>query len=142
MSRKKRRKQHKKPTRFIGPVNLPLEGALKMSAVILKLVEPLLEKCGGTEHHAKMLVALAIVAWNKAMQSAEKQAGEEAKIINQLEPKDGDMESVEAIRYVTDVVEKRRKKFFPNLRRIITDYDLQIANGKLRLNVVSGIPVG
>ena len=36
-----------------------------------------------------------------------------------------------------DMVEERRKKLFPNLRRFVVDYDLQVSEGKVALNVLS-----
>jgi hypothetical protein len=36
-----------------------------------------------------------------------------------------------------DVVEQRRKKLFPNLRRLVMEYDLHVSEGKVALNIVS-----
>jgi hypothetical protein len=34
-----------------------------------------------------------------------------------------------------DIVDERRKKLFPNLRRMVVNYDLHVSKGKIALNV-------
>ena len=48
-------------------------------------------------------------------------------------PKDGNAEAVE----VMDIIAERRKKLFPDLRKIIVDYEEKIGGGRLTLNVSS-----
>ena len=39
--------------------------------------------------------------------------------------------------YVMDVIADRREKLFPSLRKIIMDYDVEISEGRLTMNVTS-----
>jgi len=36
-----------------------------------------------------------------------------------------------------EIVDDRRTKLFPNLRRYVLDYDLHVSEGRVALNVVS-----
>jgi len=110
---------------------------LKMSAVILTLAEPLLKKYGTDAKRAESIIALAIAAWNKAMFPAESQAGFEKTVIDIAVPSDGSAESVGVVIEVMELIEDRRKKLFPKLRVVIANYDLQVSQGRLTLNVGS-----
>ena len=114
-----------------------------MSAVILTLAEPLLKKYGTNTKRAESIIALAIAAWNKAMFPAEAQDDFEKAIIDIAVPPDGDAELVGVAIEIMEMIEDRRKKLFPNLRVVIAKYDLQVADGRLSLNVGSApIPAG
>lgn len=114
-------------------------GEPKMSAVILKLAEPLLQQVRDNPKRAEMVVTLAIAAWNKAMLPVEKQPGIEKEIIDTLVPKGGRAEDVGVICEVMDAIEERRKKLFPKLRRYIATHDFKMSHGKMMLNVGSAI---
>ncbi len=36
-----------------------------------------------------------------------------------------------------EIVDDRRKRLFPNLRRFVVDYDLKVSEGRVALNVLS-----
>ena len=36
-----------------------------------------------------------------------------------------------------DLIEERRKRLFPDLHRIVCNYDLQVSEGKIALNIAS-----
>jgi hypothetical protein len=110
---------------------------LKMSAVILTLAEPLLKKYGTDAKRAESIIALAIAAWNKAMLPAEAQDGFDKSVIDIAVPSDGSAESVGVVIEVMELIEDRRKKLFPKLRVVIANYDLQVSQGRLTLNVGS-----
>ena len=61
----------------------------------------------------------------------------EKQIIDILVPRDGDAELVGTVIQALDIVEERRKKLFPNLRRFIEDYDLHVSDGRVALNIIS-----
>ena len=109
----------------------------KMSEVILELADPLLDGDVANAKEVGFIVQLTIIAWNKAMFSADRQDTLAREIIDTLVPPDGDAELVEAVIQALDLVEERRKKLFPNLRRIVCNYDLQVSEGKVALNVAS-----
>ena len=83
------------------------------------------------------IIMLTIAAWNKGMFPSEKQDGVEKDIIDAFVPPDGSAESVAVILEVMDLIEERRKRLFPNLRKIIVTYDLKVVKGRLSLNVGS-----
>ena len=109
----------------------------KMSEIILDLADPLIDGDVSNAKEVDLIVQLTIAAWNKAMLSADKQDASEKQIIDILVPRDGDAELVGTVIQALDIVEERRKKLFPNLRRFIVDYDLQVSDGRVALNIIS-----
>ena len=108
-----------------------------MSEVILDLADPLLDGDVSNAKEVDFIVQLSIAAWNKAMFPANRQAAMEKDIIDTLVPPDGDAEQVGTIIQAMEIVDDRRKKLFPNLRRYVLDYDLHVSEGTVALNVVS-----
>lgn len=113
------------------------EGEAKMSAVILQLAEPLMKQHGTTAERAESLLMLTIAGWNKSMFPPDKQPLIENDLINAFVPKDGSAEAVGVAVEVMDIVAEQRQKLFPDLRKIIVDYDVEIVGGRLTLNVSS-----
>ena len=109
----------------------------KMSAVILQLAEPLMKQHGTTAERAEALLMLTIAGWNKSMFPPDKQPLVEKDLINAFVPKDGSAEAVAVAVEVMDIVAEQRQKLFPDLRKIIVDYDVEIGGGRLTLNVSS-----
>ena len=132
---KKKNKKRTVPT-GLGRV-LVLGGDPKMSEVILELADPLLDGDVANAKEVDFIVQLTITAWNKAMFSADRQDALEREIIDTLVPPDGDAELVGTVIQAIDIVDERRKKLFPNLRRIVVNYDLQVSEGRVALNIVS-----
>ena len=71
-----------------------LGGDPKMSEIILELADPLLDGDVSNPKEVDFIVQLTIVAWNKAMFPADRQAAMEKEIIDTLVPPDGDAEKV------------------------------------------------
>lgn len=113
------------------------DGHPKMSAVILALAEPLLEKYGTDSKRVESIIALAMAAWNKAMFPAEAQNGFEKAVLDVAVPTGENAEFVGTAIEIMDMIEDRRQELFPDLRAIITKYDLQVTGEKLTLNVDS-----
>ena len=113
------------------------EGEAKMSAIILQLAEPLMKQHGTTAERAEALLMLTIAGWNKSMFPPGKQPLVEKDLINAFVPKDGSAEAVAVAVEVMDIIAERRPRFFPDLRKIIVDYDVEIGGGRLTLNVSS-----
>jgi hypothetical protein len=108
-----------------------------MSAVIVELAEPLLREHGKTAERAEAIIALTIAAWNKSMFPAEKQPVIEKDLIDCFVPKDGSAEAIGGALFVMETVEARRNKLFPDLRKVVVDYELDVSGGSLTLNVIS-----
>lgn len=60
-----------------------------MSAVILKLAEPLMKKHASNPERASVIIMVTIAAWNKSMFPEEKQPMIEKDLIDCFVPKDG-----------------------------------------------------
>jgi hypothetical protein len=113
------------------------EGEARMSAVILKLAEPLLKKHGKTSEQAQAIIMLTVAGWNKSMFPPDKQPIVEKELIDYFVPKDGRAEAIGTAIDIMDLIADRRQKFFPEIHKIIVDYDVEIAAGRLTLNVTS-----
>ena len=132
------KKKSEKPTIPPGRDRVFVLGAdPKMSEVILDLADPLFDGDVSNAKEVDLIVQLTIAAWNKAMLSADEQDASEKQIIDILVPQDGDAELVGTVIQALDIVEERRKKLFPNLRRFIVDYDLKVSDGRVALNIIS-----
>ena len=114
-----------------------LGGDPKMSEIILELADPLIDGDVSNPKEVDFIVQLTIAAWNKAMFSSARQAAMEKEIIDTLVPLDGDAEQVGTIIQALEIVDDRRKRLFPNLRRFVVDYDVHVSEGRVALNVLS-----
>jgi hypothetical protein len=113
------------------------EDEAKMSAVVLEVAEPLLRQHGKTPERAKAVIMLVVAGWNKALLPPDKQPALEKEIIDQLVPKDGSAEAIGVAVSIMDTAADRREKLFPDLRKLIVDYEVDISEGRLTLNVSS-----
>ena len=113
------------------------EGEARMSAVVLEVAEPMLKQHGKTAERAKAVIMLVVAGWNKALFPPDKQPVVEKEIIDLLVPEDGSAEAIGVAVQIMDTAADRRKKLFPDLRKIIVDYEVEIAGGRLTLNVTS-----
>jgi hypothetical protein len=113
------------------------EGEAKMSAVILQLADSMIKQHGKTAEQAEAIIMLTIAGWNKSMFPAEKQPIIEKDLIDCFVPKDGSAEAVGVAVEVMDFIAEQREKLFPDLRKIILDYEAEIGDGRLKLNVTS-----
>src|SRR5208283_3193145 len=103
------------------------EGQAKMSAVIIQLAEPLIKQHGKTADRAKVIISLTVAAWNKSMFPSDKQPLIEQDLIDCFVPKDGNAEDVGLAIGFMDVIAERRERLFPDLRKIIVDYDVEVS---------------
>ena len=113
------------------------ENEAKISAVILQLAEPFLKQHGKTPERAEAIISLTVAGWNKSMFPPDKRPMIEKDLIDCFVPKDGNAEDIGVAIHVMDLMAERREKLFPDLRKIIVDYDVEIASGRLTLNVRS-----
>jgi hypothetical protein len=110
------------------------ESDAKMSEVIVQLAEPLIKRHGKTAQRIQTIIMLTIAAWNKAMLPQVKQPNIEKELVDALVPRDANAETVAV---VLDLVEERRRKLFPDLRKIVVDYEMNFRRGHVDLNVTS-----
>ena len=113
------------------------EGEARMSAVIIQLAEPLIKRHGKTAKQAEAIIMLTIAAWNKSMFPTDKQPIIEKDLIDCFIPKDGSAAAVGIAIEVMDFIAEQREKLFPELRKIILDYEADIGGGRLTLDVTS-----
>lgn len=113
------------------------EGEARMSAVIMELAGPLIKQHGNTAQRAESIIMLTIAGWNKSMFPPEKQPMIEKDLINAFVPKDGSAEAVAVAMEIMDMMAERREKLYPDIRKIIVDYEVEIGGGRLTLNVTS-----
>ena len=119
-----------------GEIPTP-EGEARMSALIIQLAEPLLKQHGTNAKRAETIFSLTIAAWNKSMFPLDKQPIIEEELIDCFVPKDGSAEEIGIVTHIMDTVAERREALFPDLRKVIVDYELDISGDRLNLNVSS-----
>ena len=110
---------------------------VKMSAVILKLAEPLLKKYGDDEKRIKTIISLTILEWNRLMLPEDEQEKFQDEMIDRLSPPGDDADMVGSILYINELIAKRQKKYFPDIKKIIVDYELIVSDGNITLNISS-----
>lgn len=113
---------------------------IKMSAVILKLADPLLKKYGDNDNRIKTIISLTVIEWNTLMLPEDKQKKIQNTTIDHLVPIDGDAEDVVSLLYISELIAERKKKYFPDLKKAILSYDISVSNGNITLNV-SSVPM-
>lgn len=113
------------------------DGEARMSAVILQIAEPLIKQHGKTEERAKSILMLCVAGWNKSVFPADKQGIVEQELIDCFVPKDGSAETVAMTVHIMDMVGDIRRQRFPDIRKVIVDYEVEIMDGRLTLNVSS-----
>jgi hypothetical protein len=92
---------------------------------------------GTTAERAEAILMLTIAGWNKSMFPPDKQPLIEKDLIDAFVPKDGSAEAVGVAVQIMDLVSERRQELFPDLRKIIVDYECSISDGRLTLEVRS-----
>jgi len=113
------------------------EGEAMMSAIILEVAEPMLKQHGKTPERAKTIIMLVIHGWNKSLLPPDKQSAIEKEILDQLVPNHGSGEAMGVAVHIMDTAAERRENLFPDLRKVIVDHEVEIADGRLTLNVTS-----
>jgi hypothetical protein len=118
--------------KFIEPPD-----GIKMSAVILKVAEPLIQKYGDSDERIKKIIPLTILEWNNLLLPEDEQEKFHAKAINYLNQSNGSAEDVASLIYIGDWIAERKNKYFPDINKIVVNYDLKVSNGDITLNVSS-----
>jgi hypothetical protein len=110
---------------------------VKMSEVILKLADPMLKEYGDNDKQIKTIISLTIIEWNRIM--LPKDVGEkfQDEMIDTLSSEVGEADTVGSILYISKLIAERQKKYFPDLKRLILDYELIVSEGDITLNISS-----
>jgi hypothetical protein len=110
---------------------------VKMSAVILKLAEPLLKKYGDDDKRIETIVSLTIAEWNRLLLPEDEREKFQDVMVDTLSPPDDDAAMVGSLLYISDLIAERKKKYFPNLKKVILNQELIVSNGNITLNIAS-----
>ena len=111
------------------------KGAERMSEVILHFAEPFLEECKDEETEKKV-IGLAILIWNVSLLPKEKQDQSIQKICSGTSPSNDADGFATALHYVNMLLE-RKKKYFPDNKRAIRNYQISGFGKNRRLDVAS-----
>ena len=114
----------------------PADG-VKMSAVILKLAEPLLKKYGDDDKRIETIVSLTIAEWNRLMLPEDEREKFQDVMVDTLAPPDDEAAMVGSLLYISDLIAERKKKYFPNLKKVILNQELIVSDGNITLNISS-----
>jgi hypothetical protein len=138
---KRTRKKAQKPseasrTLLSKPATLESTDDIKMSKVILKLAEPLLQKYGAKMERVHSILTLAVTAWNMGMlpETSEEQVAE--NIASSL-PKEFLAEDLSGVLKVIYMLMERKREHFQNIQRIIINHEVVETDKGWDLNVSS-----
>ena len=67
----------------------------------------------------------------------DKQSAIEKDLIGCFVPKDSSAVAVAVVAEIMDLVVERRKKLFPDLRKVIVDFETTVVSDGIKLNVTS-----
>jgi hypothetical protein len=114
--------------------------SIKMSEIILHLAEDLLE-VAKTKPHYQFAITITCTAWNMAMLFEPEQHKEQIeKFITAFNVKDE--EGKEEIRDMILSIIEKRNIYYPDIERLVMDYELLGNKGDFHLNVASTVPKG
>lgn len=111
-----------------------LEG-VKMSEVIIELADFLL-KIANTKERQEAAIAITCTAWNIAVVGSERSQEFLDAYFNKVDDPVHQQDTLDII----GAVIKRKQAYYPDINRIILDYDLIGTTTNLHLNVVSTVP--
>lgn len=112
-------------------------GGVKMSEAILKVADPLLRQFGDNDKRTKTIISLAILEWNRLMLPEGEREKFQDEMFDTLLPQNDEAEMVGSILYINELIAKRQKKYFPDLKRFIVDYELIVSDSDITLNISS-----
>ncbi len=121
----------------IGDSYALLKGELpsKMSAIILKLADFLLE-ASNTKQQEQAAVSIACLAWNMSILSAT----EGEKAWNEFFNEQDDPVFQEDTKEIIEIIMARKKHHYPNVNRIIVDFELLQNKKDMHLTIMSIVP--
>jgi len=110
-----------------------------MSAVILKLAEPLLKQFDDNDKRTKAIISLTIFEWNRLMLPEGEREKFQDEMFNTLLPPGDDPDMVGSLIHISDLIAERKEKYFPDFKKWIVDYELILSDGDITLNISSAL---
>ena len=110
---------------------------VKMSEVILKLADPLLKQFGDNDKRIKTIISLTIFEWNRLMLPENEREKFQDEMFDTILPPGDDADMVGSILYINQLIAERQKKYFPDIKKVIVDYELIVSDGNITLNISS-----
>jgi hypothetical protein len=110
---------------------------VKMSEVILKLADPLLKQFGDNDKRIKTIISLTIFEWNRLMLPEDEREKFQNEMFDILLPPGDDADMIGSILNINQLIAERQKKYFSDIKKIIFDYELIVADGNITLNISS-----
>jgi len=105
----------------------------KMSEVLLEFAKPLTDECENDKAFYNAL-QICIIAWNSSFLSPE----ERTKLIDESFNKYiNDNDEREIAKEILSKMLERKQKKFPNIKRMILDFQISYKDGQQHLNVIS-----
>ena len=74
---------------------------------------------------------------NRIMLPEGKREKFQYKMLDTLLPPGDEADTVGSILYISELIAERQKKYFPDLKRLIVDYELIVSDGDITLNISS-----
>ncbi len=106
-----------------------------MSEVILDFAKPLLDECDDEESE-KSAIGLAILIWNASLFPKKDRDKEIQKIISGTIPAN-DISDLAAMKHYVNMLLERKKKYYPNNKKFIVNYQFSVSRNSRRLDVAS-----
>ena len=110
-------------------------GKEKMSEVIFDFAKPLLDECRDSDTEKKA-ISLAILVWNVSLLPQKSRNHAIQKMHSNLLSSD-DAADLATMMYYVDMLMERKRKYFPNNKRAIIDYQFSGSGKDRRLDVAS-----
>lgn len=119
----------------IGGIVTNPEGVAKMSEVLEEFIEPYLDTATNS-HDRKILVGMAVTAWNLALMPASKRQPLIKEFILDVVGK-GDPRASQEIKDIINELIDRKLEIFPDNQRFIVEFQLQETRNQFHLSVAS-----
>lgn len=117
------------------------DSELKMSEVLLTLIEPYIPMCQTDRNRFETLVRLGISMWNLGFLPDEKQVEVQGKIVEEFLPKDMGAQDVAEMMTMLETLLQRKKDLFPDVRVMITGHNVVWNHRGITVKVASA-PLG
>lgn len=111
------------------------KGEKKMPEVIMDFAKPLLDEYEDEESERRT-IALAILIWNVSLFPKKAQDKKIQKMISDLIPAN-DISDLATMKYYVNMLLERKKKYYPNIKRAIFDYQFSVSGNSRHLDVAS-----
>lgn len=112
---------------------MPHINKIKMSEVITDFAEPPL-KVAVDNNSVKAAISVAVIGWNLSLASKVDQDKMIKEVVYQTSETEEDICISESI---IRMLLARKETFFPHIKKLVVNHDIQFVEGRMVLNVVS-----